>query len=94
MRGRVRRLLVALGPAFLRLSMSLTGFDLLDEIPADISLPVLVEKQFDISTQFTLITLQVNQIINLFIIDLLANFALVPHRINGCDRAFDIQQFQ
>ena len=43
--------------------ISVNGFDLRDEIPADIPLQVLVEKPFDIFTQFTLITLQVNQII-------------------------------
>ena len=46
--------------------ISVNGFDLRDEIPADIPLQVLVEKQFDIFTQFTLITLQVNQIIGFF----------------------------
>ena len=74
--------------------ISVNGFDLLDEVPADIPLKVLVEKQFDIFTQFTLITLQAYQIISLFIINLLTNFALAPHRINGHDRAFDAQQFQ
>ena len=74
--------------------ISVNGFDLPDEVPADIPLQVLVEKQFDIFTQFTLITLQANEIIKLFINDLMANFALAPHRINGHDRAFDVQQFQ
>ena len=56
--------------------ISVNGFDLRDEIPADIPLQVLVEKQFDIFTQFTLITLQSNQIISLFIIDGFANFCV------------------
>ena len=38
--------------------ISVNGFDLRDEIPADIPLQVLVEKPFDIFTQFSLITLQ------------------------------------
>ena len=46
--------------------VSVNGFDLRDEIPADIPLQVLVEKPFDIFTQFNLITLQVNQIIGFF----------------------------
>ena len=46
--------------------ISVNGFDLRDGIPADIPLQVLVEKPFDIFTQFTLITLQVNQIIGFF----------------------------
>ena len=49
--------------------ISVNGFDLRDEIPADIPLRVLVAKQLDIFTQLTLITLQANQIISLFIID-------------------------
>ena len=40
--------------------ISVNGFVLLDGIPADILLQVLVKKQFDIFTQFTLITLQAN----------------------------------
>ena len=43
--------------------ISVNGFDWRDGIPADIPLQVLVEKPFDIFTQFALITLQVNQII-------------------------------
>ena len=74
--------------------ISVNGFDLRDEILADIPLQELVEKPFDIFTQFTLITLQVNQIIGFFFFDFFANFALAPHRINGHDCAFDIQQFQ
>ena len=74
--------------------ISVNGFELRDEIPADIPLQVLVEKPFDIFTQFTLITLQVNQIIGFFFFDFFANFALELHRINGHDRAFDPQQFQ
>ena len=46
--------------------ISVNGFDLRDGNPADIPLQVLVEKQFDIFTQFVLITLQVNQIIGFF----------------------------
>ena len=46
--------------------ISVNGFDLRDEILADIPLQMLVEKPFDIFTQFTLITLQVNQIIGFF----------------------------
>ena len=46
--------------------ISVNGFDLRDEILADIPLQELVEKPFDIFTQFTLITLQVNQIIGFF----------------------------
>ena len=38
--------------------ISVNGFDLRDEIPADIPLQLLVEKPFDIFTQFTLITLR------------------------------------
>ena len=38
--------------------ISVDSFDLVDEIPADIPLQVLGEKQFDIFTQFSLITLQ------------------------------------
>ena len=74
--------------------ISVNGFDLRDEILADIPLQDLVEKPFDVFTQFTLITLQVNQIIGFFFFDFFANFALAPHRINGHDCAFDIQQFQ
>ena len=74
--------------------ISVNGFDLRDEILADISLQDIVEKPFDIFTQFTLITLQVNQIIGFFFFNFFANFALAPHRINGHDCAFDIQQFQ
>ena len=73
--------------------ISVNGFDLRDEILADISLQDIVEKPFDIFTQFTLITLQVNQIIGFFFFDFFANFALAPHRINGHDCAFD-KQFQ
>ena len=46
--------------------ISVNGFDFRDEILADIPLQDLVEKPFDIFTQFTLITLQVNQIIGFF----------------------------
>ena len=74
--------------------ISVNGFEMRDKIPADIPLLVLVEKPFDIFTKFTLITLQANHIISLFIIDFLANFTLTPHCINGHDRAFDAQQFQ
>ena len=74
--------------------ISVNGFDLRDEIPSDIPLQVLGEKQLDIFTQTTLITLQADQKINLFIIDYLADYALAPHRINGHGRAFDVQQFQ
>ena len=74
--------------------ISVNDFELSDEIPADIPLYVFVEKQFDIFTKFTLITLQDNQIIRLLITGFFANFALDTHRINGHDRAFDLQQFQ
>ena len=55
---------------------------------------MLFKKQFDISTQFTLIAIQVNLIISLSIKYLLANFSLPPHRANGHNRAFELQQFQ
>ena len=45
-------------------------FALLDEIPADIPLQVLVEKQFDRFAQLTLISLHANHIIRYFINDL------------------------
>ena len=54
--------------------ISVNGFDLRDEILADIPLPDLVEKPFDIFTQFTLITLQVNQIIGFFFFDFFCKF--------------------
>ena len=46
--------------------VSVNGFDCRDEILADIALQVLVEKPFDIFTHFTLITLQISQIIGFF----------------------------
>ena len=46
--------------------ISVNGFDLRNEILADIPLQMLVEKPFEIFTLFTLITLQVNQIIGFF----------------------------
>ena len=69
-------------------------FALPDEIPADIPLQVIVEKQFDIFTQFTLFAIRENHIIRLLINDLLGNFALAPHCINGHDPAFELQQCQ
>ena len=71
--------------------ISANGFDLRDEISADIPIQMRVELQLEIFTKFTLITLQANYIISSLIIDLLANFALAPHRINGHDRAVDVQ---
>ena len=74
--------------------IAINGFAFLDEVPADTPLPVPVEKQLDIFAQFTLISFQANHIIRLLINDLLANFALTSHRINGHDRAFENQQCQ
>ena len=45
--------------------IGVNGFALLDEIPTDIPLQVFVEKQFDIFRQFTLVSLQANQIISI-----------------------------
>ena len=54
--------------------ISVNGFDFRDEILADIPLQDIVEKPFDIFTQFTLITLQVNQIIGFFFFRLFCKF--------------------
>ena len=69
--------------------IGVSGFALLDEIPADIPLQVLVKKHFGIFTQLTRIPLKANHINRPLIEDLTANFALASHRVNGHDRAFE-----